>query len=183
MTDRFELVYPGSSSWRDRWGHCAPLLLSGSIAAAIALGIRPHAASELSLLVSVSLVAFVIATWLLMRAHDRRLCEACASAMPLNPMQEAARFKTRLRLAHQASNPYYLVPYLVVLIGSNFLTSQPGRYLWAAVQATMIYLILSNTTHRKLQPWCSWCSGDGGGEERDKQPEPDGPRGNGRQLV
>jgi hypothetical protein len=36
----------------------------------------------------------------------------------------------------------------------------------------MIYLILSNTTHRRLQPWCPWCSQGGGGEEREEVTPP-----------
>jgi hypothetical protein len=182
MTDSFDLSYQGR--WRDRWGHYAPQLLTLSIAAAIALGIRPHAASTSSLVFALALIMFVVITWLRMREHDRKLCESCASAIPLNPMQEAARFRRRFFLAHQGSNPYFLVPYLIVLIGSNFLTSMPGRYVWAGVQATMIYLILSNTTHRKLQPWCPWCSeGGGGGGGSEQVPEPEGPRGNSRQFV
>jgi len=74
------------------------------------------------------------------------------------------------------------VPYLVVLIGSNFLTSMPGRIVWALVQSTMIYLILAHASHRKLQPWCPWCSGGGGGTDQ-LDPDPDLPRGDRRQLV
>ena len=47
----------------------------------------------------------------------------------------------------------------------------------------MIYLILAYSSHRKLQPWCPWCSGGGGGSEEHKVDEPDLPRGDRRQLV
>jgi hypothetical protein len=165
-----------------RWGHYAPQLLSVSILLAIALGIRPMAAGPLALLAIMSLLVFVLLTWLQMRQHDRRLCETCAAAMPLNPAEDAARYQRRFWLAHSGSNPRVLVPYLVVLIGSNFLTSTPGRYCWAIVQSSMIYLILAYGTHRKLQPWCPWCSGGGGGVN-ELVPEPDLPRGDRRQLV
>ena len=62
------------------------------------------------------------------------------------------------------------VPYLLVLISSNFLTSLPGRTVWGLVQASMIYLILAHASHRKLQPWCPWCSDGGGGEDVDETP-------------
>jgi hypothetical protein len=65
-----------------------------------------------------------------------------------------------------------LIPYLVVLIGSNFATTTAGRIGWAVVQSSMIYLILAYTTHRRLQPWCPWCRSDGGGEHEDVSPPP-----------
>ena len=54
---------------------------------------------------------------------------------------------------------------LSALIGSNFAQSTPGRLFWASMQASMIFLILSYSTHRRLQPWCPWCSEGGGGQE------------------
>lgn len=180
MTEIFELPYSGGI--RRRWGHYAPQLLSGAILVAIALGIRPISPSMLTLLGTMSLLTFVLITWLLMREHDRRLCESCAASMPLNAAEHAARFQRRFWLAHAGGNWRVVVPYLVVLIGSNFLTSTPGRVFWAAMQSTMIYLILAYGSHRKLQPWCPWCSGGGGGTE-ENAPEPDLPRGDRRQLV
>lgn len=130
----------------------------------------------LTLLTSLVLLAFVIVTWLFMRQHDRRLCESCAASMPLNAAEHAARFNRRFRLAHAGSNPWVMVPYLGVLVGSNFLTGPVGRIGWALVQATMIYLIMAHCSHRKLQPWCPQCS-DGGGGSHDSVDEPDLPRG------
>jgi hypothetical protein len=107
-----------------------------------------------------------------MRQHDRRLCEQCASAMPLNPAERAARCHRMFWLSHCGSQPRYLIPYLVVLIGSNFASTAAGRIGWAIVQSSMIYLILAYTTHRRLQPWCPWCRDDGGGEHEDISPTP-----------
>jgi len=180
MSDSIGLSYSGGLS--RRWGHYAPQLLSVSILLAIALGIRPITAGPLTLLAVMSLLIFVLLTWLQMREHDRRLCESCAAAMPLNAAEHAARYQRRFWLAHSGSNPRLVVPYMIVLVGSNFLTSTPGRLVWALIQSSMIYLILAYGSHRKLQPWCPWCSGGGGGSD-ELTPEPDLPRGDRRQLV
>ena len=62
-----------------------------------------------------------------MRQHDRRLCEACMSSMPLNPAQLAVRYKYRFRLAHLGGDPRFFIPYLVVLIGASFEMDVIGR--------------------------------------------------------
>jgi hypothetical protein len=180
MADSVSLPYSGG--FARSWGHYAPQLLSVAILLVIALGFRPYAVGLTTLLASVGLLLFVLLTWLHMRDHDRRLCERCASSMPLNAAEHAARYQRRFWLVHSGSNPRLLVPYLLVLVGSNFLTSMPGRTVWALVQLSMVYLILAHASHRKLQPWCSWCSGGGGGTEQ-LDPEPDLPRGDRRQLV
>ena len=179
MTESFAVSYPGSSA--GRWGHYAPQLLSGAILVAIALGIRPMDPSPVYTLGTVGVLVFVLVTWLFMRQHDRRLCEKCAASMPLNAAESAARHQRRFWVAHAGNRPMIVIPYLVVLIGSNFLLSAPGRIVWAVVQLSMIYLILSYTSHRKLQPWCPWCSSGGGGADDDVD-VPDLPRGD-RQLI
>lgn len=180
MTESFGLSHSGSMS--RRWGHFAPQLLGAAILGVIALGIRPMSPTPLTALSTVFLLSFVLVTWLHMRRHDRRLCESCAASMPLNAAEHAARFRRRFWLAHSGSNPWLLVPYLMVLIGSNFLMSPSGRIVWAVVQSSMIYLIMAHSTHRKLQPWCPWCSG-GGSSTDETVGEPDLPRGDRRQLI
>jgi hypothetical protein len=138
--------------------------------------------TPLTAIATVLLLGFVVMTWLCMRQHDRQLCERCAASMPLNAAEHAARYRRRFRLAHAGSNPRVLVPYLAVLIGSNFLMSPAGRIAWAVVQASMVYLILSHTSHRRLQPWCPQCAGGGPGKDETVD-EPDLPRGDRRQLV
>jgi hypothetical protein len=179
LTSSIGLPYSGALA--RRWGHHAPRLLSVSILGAIALGVRPITPTLLTMLTSLTLLVFVIVTWLYMRQHDRRLCESCAASMPLNAAEHAARFGRRFRLAHAGGNPRLVIPYLIVLIGSNFLTGPVGRIGWALVQSTMIYLILAHSTHRKLQPWCPQCSG-GGTDKKDTVDEPDSPRGD-RLLI
>ena len=180
MTESFGL--PPAHPLLERWGHWSSQLLIAAIGAVIVIGLRPTPGSPTILLTSMSLFAFVIVTWVLMRQHDRRLCESCAASMPLNPAEVAARHTRRFWLVHHSNNPRYAVPYLVILLGSNFLFSPTGRIVWALVQASMMYLIAAITTHRKLQPWCPWCSEDGGGDLVSLG-DPDSPRGGRRQLV
>lgn len=185
MTDAYGLPSSGRPEWYRigaRWGHAAPQLLSGAIVAVIALGIRTTPPTLLTTMAGVGLLTFVLLTWLQLRQHDRRLCETCVMSLPLNAAEHAARLRRRFWVAHAGSNPWLLVPYLAVLIGSNFLLSPAGRMVWALVQASMIYLLLSYTSHRRLQPWCPWCSGGGGGAD-DEVGDPELPRGDRRQLV
>lgn len=154
-----------------RWGHSAHVVLSLSIMAVIVMGLYPPQGA-LMVTAPVAVLALVLTSWLLMRQHDRGLCEQCAATMPLNPAEQAARRTRMFWLSHCGSQPRYLVPYLIVLIGSNFATTTVGRIGWALVQSSMIYLILAYTAHRRLQPWCPWCREDGGGDERDTAPPP-----------
>jgi hypothetical protein len=182
MTHSFGYARPANGVL-ELWGHFSPLLLKLAIAATIAFGVFAGAPSVVGALMRVGLLAFVVLTWLRMRQHDRRLCEACAASIPLNASERAHRHRRKFATAHAGTNAKIVVPYLIVLLGSNFLLTVPGgRWPWAVVQASMIYLISAHSMHRKLQPWCPWCSEGGGGAERSAD-EPDSPRGRGRQLV
>ena len=153
-----------------RLGHHANEILVGAIVAATALGLYPPPA-QYAIGIALLLASTVIGAWLLMRRHDRQLCETCVLAMPLNPSQDAQRYARRFWMAHTGSEPRFLVPYLAVLVGSNFAGgSLPGKAFWAVMQLSMIWLILSQSTHRRLQPWCPWCSGGGGGQDVDDLP-------------
>src|SRR3954452_6523124 len=166
----------------DVWGHYAPEVLCASIFAAILVGLRPPP-GLLALTLAPSLMALVIASWLLMRRHDRRLCEQCAAAMPLNAAEKSVGFQRRFWVTHAGAEPRYLVPYLAVLIGSNFFPGTWGRIAWAVIQCSMIYLIMSHVTHRRFQPWCPWCSNGGGGSEVGDDVTPPPLPDNDRQLV
>lgn len=178
-----EAAYPWSARLAERWGHFAPEALIVSIVAVILIRLRPPAEPAVVLGLSVALIAFVLASWLLMRRHDRGLCEQCLAAMPLNPSALAVRYRRRFWLSHTGAQPRFVIAYLVVLIGSNFVTSPPGRVIWVLMQASMIYLILAYSTHRRLQPWCPWCRNDGGGDGDDQPATPDPVPGDRRQLV
>jgi hypothetical protein len=144
-------------------------MLIGAIVAVVLVRVVPPP-GLFALTVPVALFGVVILAFLLMRQHDRRLCETCMLSMPLNAAERASHFQLRFWLAHSAADPRIVGPYLLVLIGSNFATGVIGLWGWAAIQLTMIYLVLAYSTHRKLQPWCPWCSDGGGGEEVDETP-------------
>ena len=150
-------------------GHYASDLLIASIIGTVALGLKPLP-GLIGVTAPLALFAVVLMSWLLMRQHDRRLCEQCMLSMPLNPSEKANRYRQRFWMAHTGSQPKFIVPYLNVLISSNFATSGIGRIGWAAIQLSMVYLIMANTTHRKLQPWCPWCKDGGGGDRLQEEP-------------
>jgi hypothetical protein len=156
------------SSWAaDRWGHAGANILIASIVVAMALGIHPPAAgSAFALAIPLLLFAVVICSWLRMREHDRGLCEICVQEMPLAAAEIAERLNRRFTLAHLAERRELVLAYLVLLLGSNalLLLGLPGRLGWALAQSSMIYLVLSYSSHRRFQPWCPQCRG--GGSER-----------------
>jgi hypothetical protein len=153
-----------------RLGHHANSLLIASIVGVVAVGLHPLPGALL-FTVPLALAVLVIYSWLLMRQHDRSLCETCVHSMPLNPAARANRMQHRFWMAHTGAEPRFLLPYMVVVIGSNFAATSPvGKAGWALVQLSLIYLVLSQSTHRKLQPWCPWCREGGGGEDVDETP-------------
>jgi hypothetical protein len=156
----------GGVSWTGRlaarWGHYGSSVLVAAIAAAIALGVYPPpAGSSIALLLPVALFAVVIFSWLLMRDHDRRLCEFCVSSMPLEAAEIASQLHRRFTLAHLGERRQLVVGYLIVLIGANglLLIGPAGRVGWAVVESSMIYLVLAYSSHRRFQPWCPQCRG------------------------
>lgn len=160
------------------WGHWGSQALIAAILLTIANALRPLPSdSPGATLVPVLLVLMVLSSWLLMRQHDRRLCEDCMRSLPLDPAQDAARFRRRMMLAHLAADRRVVAGYLLVLLASNLVLieslvpSELGRPLWAAVQSTMVYLVLAYSTHRRLQPWCRMCGG--GGDDRQDADAPD----------
>ena len=95
---------PWSERAGARIGHHASAMLVGSIAAAVFVGLYPLP-GLLAYTVPMTLFAFVLLSWLLMRAHDRRLCEQCVMAMPLNPAEKATKLTRRFWMAHTGSEP------------------------------------------------------------------------------
>lgn len=157
-------------------GHYGANALIGSILAEVAIVVFPlPAGNPLSLVLPVVLFGFVVASWVLMRQHDRHLCELCLRTMPLDAAAQAQKHRRRLALVHVGQDRRLMAAYLVVLLGANALLFHDAlwtRLVWAAVQSTMIALVLAYSTHRSLQPWCPWCRDDGGGEEHVDTPEP-----------
>lgn len=173
--------WDSSGQGASRWGHWAPQILIAAIAATVLLAVRPLPVDNpLAALSPLLLVVVVVITWFQMRRHDRGLCELCVRAMPLNPSESAARYRRRLALAHAGSHRRVLVAYLAVLLGSDLLVAvapsalqRPALMLWAAVQSTLVYLVLSHVTHRRLQPWCVQCGGRGDGPDDVVAPTPE----------
>jgi hypothetical protein len=164
------------------WGHFAPEVLCVSIVAAVMLGLRPPD-SALMLTAPIAVMTVVLVSWLMMRRHDRRLCEQCMASMPLNAAEHAVKYRRRFWMAHTGSERRFMIPYLIVLVGSNFFPGTWGRIVWAAIQLTMIYLIMSHVAHRRFQPWCPWCSSGGGGSEREDDVTPPPLPDHDRELV
>jgi hypothetical protein len=150
-------------------GHHASQVLIASIVVVVLVSAAPLP-GRLALTVPIALAALVLGSWLLMREHDRQLCEQCMLSMPLNPAAQATRYRRRFWVVHTGAKPQFLIPYIAVLIGSNFAIPATGRLCWALIQLSMVYLILATSTHRKLQPWCPWCSEGGGGTHVDEVP-------------
>lgn len=153
----------------DVLGHYATEMLIGAIVAVVLVPVLPLP-GLFTVTVPLALFGLVIVAFLLLRDHDRRLCEMCMLSMPLNAAERASVYQLRFWLAHSALDPRIVVPYMVVLIGSNFVIPIITLVGWAAIQLTMVYLVLAYSTHRKLQPWCPWCSEGGGGSHVDELP-------------
>ena len=147
-------------SFLDVWGHYAGECMIVAIAGQIFAGLYPQRGLT-GVVIGVAIMALLISSFLVMRRHDRRLCETCMAELPLNPEAVVQRQQMRFWVTHTGSEPKYLVPYLVVVFGSSFAYNVIGRIPWAIIQATLIYLILAQITHRKLQPWCPWCKNGG----------------------
>ncbi len=171
------VVDPGGAA--RRVGHWAPQILVAVIAVTIVWVLRPPTYDAVAALaVPVALVALVLLSWAAMRQHDRALCEDCMASMPLDPAGAAQSYRTRLAVAHLATDPRLVAAYVVVLLtGSVVLLNFSlvpvllGRALWVGLQVTLIYLVLSYATHRRLQPWCPHCGG-GGGDDQVGTPDP-----------
>ena len=176
-------TYPWSGRLAGRWGHCAPESLMVAIVGVIVLKLRPIEDPILGLTAGLGLLAFILATWLVMRRHDRGLCEHCVASMPLNPSAMAVRYQRRFWLTHTGTELRFVIPYLAVLIGLGFATSPAGVAAWVLAQSTMIYAILAYATHRRLQPWCPWCKEGGGGADKEEPAIPDPVPSDRRQLV
>src|SRR5581483_2070041 len=89
-------------------GHHALNMLAASVVAVVGLqfvSLDPL----MTLALSFTLFAFVVLCWLLMRDHDRRLCEQCVMELPLNPSEQAKRFQRRFWMAHTGTEPRFLV--------------------------------------------------------------------------
>jgi hypothetical protein len=163
-------AFPARMRIGDLCGHYASDAICVCIVVATAVGLWPLT-GVLMTLVPLTVLVTVVLAWLAMRSHDRRLCEHCVRALPLDAGRRAERYHRRFATVHLATHKPFLFGYLAVLIGVNLVPGTPGRVLWVAAQLSMIYLIQSHVAHRRFQPWCPRCRG-GGGSDREDVPEP-----------
>lgn len=128
-----------------------------------------------SWLASASVIA--MAAWIASGAyriqHDRRLCEQCMSAMPLDGPQRAQHRAGRLRACHAMQSRTATLCRFAMLAG-GILAAKP----WSMVLMDVLFVAAAVdefllATHRPLQPWCPQCHwGDGGGGDDEHVDDP-----------
>jgi uncharacterized membrane protein len=163
-----------------RWGHYAPHIFGAIIASAVLMSIVPPPVPlELRPLMSIAIVALMVATMVENRRHDRGMCEVCVSEMPLNPAQAAESKLRRLTFVHLVSERQFGMIYLSFILGAMivpFLVPSSLRIgafvISTSAAASVAYLMLSQATHRRLQPWCPLCGDQGGSGVDQETPAP-----------
>ncbi|MDT4989025.1 MAG: hypothetical protein QOI74_3119 [Micromonosporaceae bacterium] len=154
-------------------GHYAPGMLATLVGSLIVLTLVPAASSYVAWQVVMVVFAVVIFLALSILAHNRHLCERCIAAMPLDAATVAGRYAVRFRVAHLFERKLFALCYLTTVVGSALLYFHPiARYGWAAVQASLIYLLLVYVTHQRLQPWCPHCRNGGQEQTTPTTPSP-----------
>jgi len=146
-------------------GHYAPRLLLGIVATLVVLTLVPAAADLVPWPASLALLTGAVLLGVSLVAHNRRLCERCIAALPLDASLVASRYRVRFRVAHLFESKLFALGYLAVVAGSSFFYDNPvGKYPAAVVEASLAYLLFAYVTHQRLQPWCPHCKH--GGEEQ-----------------
>lgn len=140
-------------------GHRFSTIISGVIFL-ILLSVWIDMPLSIRVIMSLLLAAVVLFGWAALRKHNRSLCEECL--LPLQPEKDAEKYHRRLNTAHLCTDePYYLIMYIASLaIVTSLVFSVPNFFtiiLWEIGQLGLIYLLLSNSTHHRLQPWCPIC--------------------------
>ena len=143
-------------------GHYAPWLLAAVVGLLIAATLVPRRLlpfhPRLLLLSMLLLLPVAVYLGVSILAHNRHLCEPCIRSVPLDASTVASRNRLRFTVAHLFERKAYAFGYLGLVVGSSFLYAHPvGRYAWAAVQASLVYLLLVYVTHQRLRPWCPYC--------------------------
>jgi hypothetical protein len=152
-------------------GHYAPWFLAALVGGLIVLTVVPALSAVIPWPVLLAVLGIAGYLALCVFAHNRRLCERCIGSVPLDASKVAERYGARFRVAHLFEHRPLAVAYLVAVVGSAVLAAHPiGRYVWAAAQASLVYLLFVYVTHQRLQPWCPECGR--GGEERSAPTRP-----------
>ena len=155
-------------------GHHAPRILLGVVGVLVVLTVAPMPPEVSAQLLFGLLMTLMVLTMVLAVAifsHNRKLCERCIRSVPLNASAVASRYGARFRVAHFFERKVFAGLYLAAVAASSFFGFHPaGKYPWAAVQASLGYLLLVYATHQRLQPWCPFCKN--GGEEQSTPTSP-----------
>lgn len=179
MAQMFGNEWAGEPARVSRWGHAGPTVFVGIIASMALLAVLPVTYPPGGRpLVSLTFIVLMVVTLVEMRKHDRGLCERCVSDFPLNPSQAAETYRHRLEtvhlLAERRVGAWYLAAILVACL-LPVLAPPPLRtaalLVWLASLASLVYIVRSGQTHRRLQPWCPQC-GHQGGSDKVVTPEP-----------
>ena len=146
-------------------GHYAPWLLTTIVEALVLLTLVPALGAFVPWPALLVVLVLAVLLGLSILAHNRRLCERCIGALPLDASTVASRYGIRFHIAHMFESRGFGVGYLAAILAAGTLYGHPvGRYVWAAAQASLAYLLLVYVTHQRLQPWCPQC-GHGGEEQ------------------
>jgi hypothetical protein len=102
--------------------------------------------------------------------HDRRLCERCAAATPLDPESAARHWHPAFIVAHSKIIKYIPMIFIVGLIA--FTWHVKGQPLWEYVANSVglflsFLVYMSSWQHTRLQPWCPFCNWGHGGEHEE----------------
>ena len=162
-----------------RWGHAGPHILVGIMGSMAVLAIVPITyPTGARPMISLTFIVVMVSTWLEMRKHNRTLCEYCVADFPLNPAESAQTYSRRLDTVHRLADKKVAAKFLMMVLVACLLPivaptelQVPARILWLASLGSVVYVVLSGVTHRRLQPWCPQCGQQGGSDKIDT-PEP-----------
>jgi hypothetical protein len=152
-------------------GHYSTFILLAAVAASVAYDAagRPGG-GVIDWAMDVAWLAWVASFTADARVHRERLCERCIAASPLDPQAVVTRWRQVLRLHHDRRTMIVIYGAIVAWdLGSASLFRHPSA--WALAVDALTVSVLGATyvvtwQHRRLYPWCPFCSwGDGGPQE------------------
>lgn len=107
--------------------------------------------------------------------HQRRLCERCARATPLDPQAAATRWSLAFRVTHGKVVKFIpLILIVALIVATEGVKGQPlWEYLANSAVLVLVFLTyLASWQHTRLQPWCPFCRW---GDEGDHESAPEVP--------
>ena len=169
-----------------RIGHYFLTGISGVFAYSITTAILAHYFHWSNLVQWLTIIPMPLAFFLFVfgsEAHEKTLCERCASELPLDPGGLAeTRYKPWLRREHWMMDhgKILVAAYIVLMLLFTF-SAKHVPYMvnqfYVLVLATCAYLLTRHRNiHTKYYPWCPFCDHHGDGWDREiyKTPSPSG---------